>query len=150
MHGRGTIKQLLLPIAVLASLWPATLLVQAATAENTAAPRADAAVVRLGHGSSLTALEAGQRKLANEVEFAFADTPAPDIASSAGALRAEALAWYQNHHDGSAEALSVASAMRSLDDAIAALALSPSPGRRAAFEATLASYNDSIATPSLI
>jgi hypothetical protein len=139
----GRLSTPLLAIAALASLWPAALVVEAATAGGVSPPLG-AAPARVG----LIALEADQHALATEAEFGVGDTPVPDLAARAARLRAQAGAW-DRRGDG-AHAAAIAAAMRGLDDAIVALARDASPGARVAFERSLAAYDDAIAARRLI
>jgi hypothetical protein len=136
-------NRLLLPIAMLVSLWPAAIVVEAAIAGGASHARV-AAPARVG----LNALEANQHALATEAEFGVGDTPVPDLAARAARLRSQAGAW-DRRGDG-AHAAAIAAAMRGLDDAIATLARDASPGARVAFERSLAAYDDTIAARVLI
>ena len=132
-------KRLLLPIAMLASLWPAAVVVEVATAGGASHAPA-AAPVR----PSLSALEAEQRALATEAQLGVGNAPVPDLAARAERLRARVGVW------GGAHAASVAAAMRDLDDAIVALARDASPGARVGFDRALAAYDDAISARKLI
>jgi hypothetical protein len=141
------LKKLAVPVAVVASVWPATMAVQAATSGSVDSQRAATAIGRVRPAASLAALEASQSALATEAEAEIGDEPIADIADRATRLADAAKAWHHGH-PGSGGA--IAGAMSSLDGAIAALALSPSPGARVAFEQSLAAYRDSIAPGQLI
>jgi hypothetical protein len=139
------LEKLVLPLAVLAAVWPATMLVQAATAGPPDSPRA-AAIRGPVAAANLAALEASESALASEADAEIGEDPTADIAERAARLADAANAWHRAH-PGSASAL--ANAMSSLDDAIAALALKPSPGTRVAFEQALATYREAIG-PGLV
>jgi hypothetical protein len=138
-------NRLLLPIAMLVSLWPAAVVVEAATAGGVSLPRPAAPA-----SVSLVALEAHLHDLATEAEFGVEDTPAPDLAARAVRLRSEAAAWYRRHRDDGAHPAAIAAAMRRLGDAIVALARDASPGARVAFDQSLAAYDDTITAGTLI
>jgi hypothetical protein len=138
-------NRLLLPLAMLVSLWPAAVVVEAATAGGVSLPRL-AAPVHVG----LIALEVDQHELATEAELGVGDASVPDLASRALRLRGEADAWYQRHRGDGAHAAAIAAAMRGLDDAIVALADDASPGARVAFDRSLAAYDNTIAAGTLI
>jgi hypothetical protein len=139
----GELGKLVVPLAVLASVWPATLVVEAATAGANRAP-VGLLIPALRHRGGLTALEASQQTLASEAEFAVDDVPVPDLASRAIQLAGVVRAWNHAHPVGDARARAIASAMVSLDRAIAALASDPSPGERVAFEQAVAAYHASL------
>jgi hypothetical protein len=138
-------NRLLLPIAMLVSLWPAAAIVEVATAGGVSLPRSPAPA-----RVDLSALEVDQHQLATEADVAVGDAPVPDLAARAARLRGEADAWYRRHRGDGAHAAAVAAAMRDLDDAIAALARDASPGARVAFDRSRAAYDDTIAAGTLI
>jgi hypothetical protein len=136
-------NRLLLPIAMLVSLWPAAVVVEAATAGG-ASHQHVVAPARIG----LSALEADQHALATEAELGVGNAPVPGLAARAARLRAQVGAW-NGRGDGS-RATAIATAMRGLDDAIGALARDASPAARVAFDRSLATYDDTIAAGTLI
>ena len=141
------LRKLVLPLAVVASVWPATMLVQAATAGPVESQAGVTAIGSVHPSASLAVLEANQTALATEADSEIGDAPIADLADRATQLAGAARAWHRSHPGSAA---GVANAMGSLDGAIAALALNPSPGARVAFEQSLAAYRDSIGSGLLI
>jgi hypothetical protein len=140
----------LLLAAMLLSLWPAAVAAELLSSGHVSLPRlALPAIGGAKRAAGGLELELAQRSLATEADAVLDDTPEPDVASRAVRLRSEALAWAQRER-GQGHTASVAAAMRRLDDAIAACALSPSPATRLAFDQSLQSYDAVVSDGALI
>jgi hypothetical protein len=141
-------RKLPLALVMLLSLWPAAVVVEAATTSKLSAPRL-LLPDRAARAAGLITLEARQRALAMEAELSGADTALPDLAARATRQRQDVASWSRAHGRG-ARAVAIATAMASLDRAIVSLADEPSPGARIAFERALADYDAAISNGPLL
>jgi hypothetical protein len=141
-------RKLPLALAMLLSLWPAAVVVEAATTSKLSAPRL-LFPARAARAAGLITLEARQRALAMEAELSVAEAAAPDLAARAARQREDVANW-RRAHGGGGRAVAIATAMASLDQAIAALADDPSPGARIVFERALADYDTAISNGPLL
>jgi hypothetical protein len=140
-------RKLPLALVMLLSLWPAAVVVEAATTSKLPAPRL--LFPRAARAAGLITLEARQRALAMEAELSVADTPAPDLAARAARQREDVASW-SRAHGGAGRGVAIATAMASLDRAIVGLADDPSPAARIAFERALAAYDAAISSGPLL
>jgi hypothetical protein len=141
-------RRLPLALAMLLSLWPAAVVVDAASTSKLSASRLEMPA-RAARVAGLIVLEARQRALALEAELSVADTAAPDLAARAALLREDVASWGRAH-GGGAHAVAIATAMASLDHAIATLAGDPSPAARIGFERALADYDTALSNKPLL
>lgn len=141
-------RKLPLALVMLLSLWPAAVVVEAATTSKLSAPRL-LLPARAARAAGLITLEARQRALAMEAELSVADTALPDLAARAARQREDVARW-SRAHGGGARAVAIATAMASLDRAIVSLADEPSPAARIAFERALADYDKAISNGPLL
>jgi hypothetical protein len=140
-------RRLPLALAMLLSLWPAAVVVDAASTSKLSASRLEMPA-RAARVAGLIVLEARQRALALEAELSVADTAAPDLAARAARLREDVASWGRAH--GGGHAVAIATAMATLDHAIATLAGDPSPAARIGFERALADYDTALSNKPLL